>query len=355
MSRSVGAVKGAGARGSPRYLPKIASWLWRFQRNTSLDRVNAIADALHALLDPAIAKWRALAQWAEVPELIRQEGYGFAYASESGFAGDALGRELRRARGVKVEVLTGGAIREFDPALSTAFTHLVLLPEQGHVPIPLRLSRALAARLRAGGALFVESTAQGFEFSRDRVTHVVTDQGAIECDHVVIAAGAHSKALASHVGAHVPLETERGYHVMLAAPSVMPRIPVCSGEGKYFATPMEEGLRVAGTVELGGLQAPPNYRRADRLIDGARHLFPTLAHGGVERWMGHRPSLPDSMPVVGRSPRVANVLFAFGHGHVGLTAAPSTGEIIAALVAGEAPYMDPKPFAAERFGGTHVN
>jgi D-amino-acid dehydrogenase len=172
---------------------------------------------------------------------------------------------------------------------------------------------------------------------------------------VVIAAGARSKTLAAQVGATVPLETERGYHVMLAAPSVVPRIPVCSGEGKYFATPMEGGLRIAGTVELGGLDAPPNDRRAATLVEGARHLFPTLTHGAVERWMGHRPSLPDSMPVIGRSPRAANVLFAFGHGHVGLTAAPSTAEIIAALIAGEAPYMDPKPFAAERFGKGRVN
>lgn len=333
----------------PRYLLRIAPWLWRFQQNTSLDRVNAIADALHALLDVTIAKWRPLAEWAGTPELIRQDGYGFAYESEAAFAGDALGRELRRARGVTIEVLTGGAIREFDPALSPNVTHFVLLPQQGHVPNPLRLSQALATRLRAGGATFVERSARGFEFSAGRATRVATEQGAIEIDHVVIAAGAHSKALAAQAGASVPLETERGYHAMLVSPSVQPRIPVCSGEGKFFATPMENGLRIAGSVELGGLGAPPNYGRADVLIAGGERLFPDLVYSDAERWMGHRPSLPDSMPVIGRSRNVPNVVFAFGHGHVGLTAAPSTGEIVASLVAGEAPYMDTRPFAAERF------
>ena len=333
----------------PSYALAIAPWLWRFRRNTTLERVNAIADALHALLDPTVAKWRPLAAWAGEPELIRQEGYGFAYRSEAAYAGDALGRELRRARGVKIDVLTGGAIREFEPALSPEITHLVLLPEQGHVPHPLRLSQALAARLREGGATFVRREARGFELAGGRVARVATDGEPVDADVVVIAAGAHSAPLARALGASVPLETERGYHVTLASPSVQPRIPIGSGEGKYFATPMETGLRIAGAVELAGLAAAPNYARADVLLEGAKRLFPGLGHGPVERWMGHRPSLPDSMPVIGRSPHARNAYFAFGHGHVGLTAAPSTAEIVEALVAGEAPFLDPKPFAAERF------
>ena len=333
----------------PSYALAIAPWLWRFRRNTTLERVNAIADALYALVDPTIAKWRPLAAWAGVPELIRQEGYGFAYRSEAAYAGDAPGRELRRARGVKIDVLTGGAIREFDPALSPEVTHLVVLPEQGHVPNPLRLSQALAARLREGGATFVRREAKGFDLIDGRVARVATGADPVATDAVVIAAGAHSAALASELGASVPLETERGYHVTLAAPTVQPRIPVCSGEGKWFATPMEAGLRLAGAVELAGLAAPPNYARADVLLEGAKRLFPGLGHGDVERWMGHRPSLPDSKPVIGRSRRARNAYFAFGHGHVGLTAAPSTAEIVEALVAGERPFTDPAPYAPERF------
>ncbi len=334
---------------APRYALKIAPWLWRFQRSTTMERVNAIADALHPLLDATLDKWRPLAERAGVPELIRQDGYAWVYGSEAAFLGDALGRTLREAREVKLEVLTGGAIREFDPALSRRLTHMVLMPEQGHCPNPLRLSRALAQRLTFAGALLVSARAQGFDLGEGRIKRILTDRGPIEADAVVIAAGAHSKELAARIGSTVPLETERGYHAMVETPSIVPRIPICSGEGKYFATPMEEGLRIAGTVELAGLDAPPNYSRADSLLADAKDLFPGLEHGKVERWMGHRPSLPDSKPVIGRSPFVANAFFAFGHGHVGLTAAAPTGEIIADLVDARTPFRGVRAFSADRF------
>jgi D-amino-acid dehydrogenase len=332
-----------------RYGHRIAPWLWRFHRSTSLTRVNQIADALHPLLTPTLDKWRPLAERAGVPELIVQEGYAFAYESEAAYLGDSLGRELRRARDVQIEVLTGPAIREFDPALSSALTHLVLMPEQGHCPSPIRLSRALADTLRANGADFLGRSAKGFEFRDRRVSRVVTDGAPVDVDAVVVAAGAHSRELAAKLGNTVPLETERGYHVMLESPSVTPRIPVCSGEGKWFATPMEGGLRVAGTVELAGLHAPPTYARADAMVAAVKRMLPGLRHGSVQRWMGHRPSLPDSMPVLGRSRHFPNAYFDFGHGHVGLTAAAPSGEIIADLIAGRPPYMDVAPFAADRF------
>jgi D-amino-acid dehydrogenase len=331
------------------YAPRAAPWVLRLLRASTAHSVNRIADALRPLMDASIAKWRPLAQWAGVPELVVQQGYAWAYESEASFLGDAFGRRLREERGVRIEVLRGGAVRELEPSLSPAVTHLVVMPEQGHCPNPLRLSRALADRLRAGGANFLPRSALDFRIRDGQVTHVVTDHGDLEADAVVIAAGAHSSKLTAKLGSPVPLETERGYHVMLESPSVAPRIPVMSGEGKFFATPMEGGLRVAGTVELAGLDAPPNYARADSLLPGAQRLFPGLTHGKVDRWMGHRPSLPDSLPVLGRSPKVPNVFFAFGHGHVGLTGAAPTGEVIADLVEGKAPYLDVRPFAADRF------
>ena len=335
----------------PRYVPTIAPWLWQFQRASTMPRVNRIADALHTLLTTTIDKWRPLAAWAGVPELILQHGYAFTYASEAAFAADALGREIRVARAVKIEIIRGADVADFDPALSPHLTHLVLLPEQGHCPNPLRLSRALAARLRIGGAAFVQGSATGFEIVNGRVARVLTDAGPITgIDHVVIAAGAHSRNLAALLGASVPLETERGYHVMVKHPSVTPRIPVASGEDKYFVTPMEEGLRIAGTVELAGLDAAPNDVRADALLHKAKRLLPQLSGEEVTRWMGHRPSLPDSLPVIGRAPRVANAWFAFGHGHVGLTAAAPTAEIIAQIIEGRPPFIDIAPFAPERFG-----
>jgi D-amino-acid dehydrogenase len=337
-----------------RHLPTLAPWLWQFHRATAPARVAAIADALHALLDPAIERWRTLAQWAGVPDLIVQQGYALAYDSPAAFAADAFGRELRRQHGVTLDVLQGAAIREFDPALSPRTTHLVLLPEQGHCPNPLRLSQALAQALRRAGTTFVQRSARAFEHAGGRVTHVITDGDPIAADVVLVAAGAHANALSSQVGDAVPLTTERGYHVMLAAPSVVPRVPVMSGTGKYFATAMEDGLRIAGTVELASLDAPADWRRADALLAGALALFPALRHGSVARWMGHRPSMPDSLPVLGRASRAENVLFAFGHGHVGLTAAAPTADIVADLVDGRASGIDIRPFAAGRFRARRV-
>ena len=337
-----------------RYVPHVAPWLWRFQRSTSIARVDAIADALHALLTVTLDKWRPLAVRAGVPELIVQDGYAFAYESEAGFAADALGREIRRRRGVAIDVLTGAAIREFDPALAPGITHLVRLPEQGHCPNPLRLSRALAQRLRDGGATFVQASATAFDVADGKVVRVITDAHPVDADAIVIAAGAHSNALSAQLGSGVPLETERGYHLMLDSPNVLPRAPIASGEGKYFVTPMEDGLRIAGTVELAGLTTPPDYARADALLAKARRLLPGLHGTGMSRWMGHRPSLPDSLPVIDRAVGASNAWLAFGHGHVGLTAAAPTGEIIAALVGGREPFLDIRPYSAGRFRGvTH--
>jgi D-amino-acid dehydrogenase len=153
----------------------------------------------------------------------------------------------------------------------------------------------------------------------------------------------------------VPLETERGYHLMIRDPEAMPRIPTADADGKFVATPMELGLRFAGTVELAGLDAPPDFRRARILLEQGRRMLPGLATRHAEErisvWMGHRPSLPDSLPVLGPSRTTPDVIYAFGHGHIGMTAAPMTGKIVADLVAGRRAPIDIAPFAPGRFGG----
>ena len=180
-----------------------------------------------------------------------------------------------------------------------------------------------------------------------------TERGELAADAAIVCAGAWSKPLAASLGDRVPLETERGYHLMIRDPEVMPRIPVADADGKFVATPMDTGLRFAGTVGLAGLAAPPDWRRARILLEQGRRMLPGLATDHPEErlsvWMGHRPSLPDSLPALGRSRASPEVIYAFGHGHIGMTAAPMTGRIVADLVAGRRPSIDIAPFDPARF------
>jgi D-amino-acid dehydrogenase len=207
--------------------------------------------------------------------------------------------------------------------------------------------------LRQGGEI-VSARAFGFRLDGQRLTAIATDRGDQPADRAVICAGAYSKPLAASLGDRVPLETERGYHLMIRDPEIMPRIPTADADGKFVATPMDTGLRFAGTVELAGLDAPPNWRRSQILLAQGRRMLPGLAKEHAEErismWMGHRPATPDSLPVIGPSRASPDVLYAFGHGHVGMTAAPMTGKIVADLVSGRAASIDIAAFAASRFG-----
>ena len=338
----------------PAYLPRVLPWLWQLHRSSRLERVVASADAMHTLLAPTWDAWLPLAQWAGASALIRRDGWAAAYRSKVAFDGDALGWRLRTERGIRIDTLTGGSVREFDPNLSPAITHLLHLPDQGHCLDPLGLCQALARAVLAHGAgAPVPGRALGFEARDGRVAQVHTERGAIDVDAVVLAAGAFSGPLANQLGVRVPLDTERGYHVTLKSPSVMPRVPLLEAEGKWFATPMTAGLRLAGTVEFAGLDAAPNWLRANALVDQLPKLLPQLSHraiGDADRWMGRRPSLPDSRPLIGRSPRFVNAVLAFGHAHVGLTSAAMTGRLVAQLLTGERPSIDLSPFAPDRFG-----
>src|SRR5204863_8919422 len=207
----------------------------------------------------------------------------------------------------------------------------LLVRENGHTSNPLGLVARLFELFRRQGGEIVMARALGFRFDGRRLTAIGTDLGDLAADAAVVCAGAYSKPLAAELGDRIPLETERGYHLIIRDPEVMPRIPIADADGKFVATPMETGLRFAGTVELAGLAAPPNWERARILLKHAHRMFPALKDSYPEErlsmWMGHRPSTPDSLPVIGRSRRSADVVYAFGHGHVGMAASPMSGKV----------------------------
>ena len=225
----------------------------------------------------------------------------------------------------------------------------VFYPDSAHSVNNFRFVQVLAGALQRHGGRSVRAEVLGFELAANGVTAVETDAGREPCDAVVVAAGVWSKPLARQLGANPPLETERGYHLTVGDPGVMPRIPFSSNRRGFACTPLEHGLRLAGTVELAGLEAAPDWRRADVLMTHIRHLLPGVQDREVSRWMGHRPSLPDTVPVISASPRHRNAFFAFGHGHFGLCLGARTGQLVAALVAGRDPDINMAPYRIDRF------
>jgi D-amino-acid dehydrogenase len=332
----------------PRYLAKASPWLLRFALSARADRVAQIADGLRGLHRHVFDCYEPLVRDAGCESLIRRTGTLVVYRSESAYAASRREWDIRRERGVEVRPVSGAELRELEPALDAAFTHGVFSPDHGYVANPYRLVQRLADRFVENGGRLERVNVESLRAGNDGVT-VRTARGEIAADRVVVAAGAHSRPLVRSLGIDVPLETQRGYHVTLSDPGFEPRIPVSSSEGKFYATPMEGGLRVAGTVEFAGLEAPPDYRRARRLLEQVRELYPHVRVERFSEWMGHRPCLPDSLPVIGPAPGRERAILAFGHGHNGMTSGPVTGRVIADLVAGRAPLVDPAPYSPSRF------
>ena len=331
------------------YLPRIAPWLLRFLAASRPARVEAIAGALKPLLGAAIEAWLPLLEMAGATEMLRRTGWLTLYESDASFRKAQWGLDLQRRLGVAVEVLRAEEIRQAEPALAPIYRHGVIHPENAHVLDPYRLARRLAEAVTRQGGRIERRALLGFAFRDARPIAGRTAEGDIAFDSVVIAAGAWSRPLARALGRDVPLDTERGYHMTLPNPGVTPRRPLYSGDHSFAVTPLEIGLRFAGTVELGGLKAPPNYGRAEKLLIHGRRMFPDLDTSGASRWMGFRPSMPDSLPVIGRVPGLPNAVLAFGHGHVGLTLGAITGKLAAALALDRPPALDVTPYRAERF------
>ncbi len=331
------------------YLPKLAPWLLRFTAASNPQRVAEIADALRALNAPSIDAWRALLGAEDFAELIRVEGLAYVYRDAAALEADAYGWTLRRERGVACRRLESAELHEIEPALGPDWTAAMLLEEGAHTIDPLRLTRRLAERFAADGGRLLAARVTDLAVAPDGAVTVRTEQGDQPPGRVVVAAGAWSRPLARALGARLPLETERGYHVTIADPGVALRLPIAVPDRAFIATPMAMGLRIAGTVELGGLEAPPDERRAWALLDHGRALFPGLRDDKVTTWMGFRPSMPDSLPVIGRAREGVDAWLAFGHGHLGLTEGAITGKLVAEMIAGRPPSIDPAPYRADRF------
>ncbi|MGA9865948.1 MAG: FAD-binding oxidoreductase [Acetobacteraceae bacterium] len=338
-----------------RHLPRMMPWLTRFlAAGSTAAKVGATARALRPLVLDSPERHLRLAREAGVGDLIRRTGLLYIFPSRADFEAEALAWTARRDTGVRWVELNEDELRQREPAIDRRYRFGVLVEEGGHCRDPGAYVAALVGHAEALGAERRVARATGFRIEGKRLRAVRTDAGEIGCDKAVIAAGAWSRTLAAEAGDAVPLESERGYHALIKHPETAPRIPLMPSDGKMSVTGMDGGLRIAGQVELAGLEAGPNWRRAEILRDFALRLFPglprDLSADRVAFWMGHRPSMPDSLPCLGPASACPDIIHAFGHGHVGLAAGATTGRLVADLIGGKDSGIDMRPYRAQRFG-----
>ena len=333
-----------------RYLPRLAPWLVQFLLASRAAEVERICAALASLVLGALDAYGPLLELAGAGDLVHRRGLLYVYETEARFAVARAEIQLRQRFGVEVEMLGADEIRQLVPDLAPIFLGGAFYPAVGHVINPFGLVQQLAETLARGGGTILRADVVGFDFNADGVKAVRTSTDAHPVDAVVVAAGAWSKSLARQLGLRVLLDTERGYNVTVTDPGIGPRLPVVSGDYRFGVTPMLDGVRLGGTVEFAGLDAPPDPSRHALLMKHAKRLYPTLDVSRRTEWMGFRPSTPDSLPMIGPAPRHRNAYLAFGHGHIGLTTAATTGRAVADLAAGRAPALDLAPFRPDRFG-----
>ncbi len=320
----------------PPSIPYLLPWMARFARAAySMTEVRKGVDSFGPLMAEANIAWKAEIQASGLGELFKSRGALYVYESEASFAASAEERELQKAKGTEFEIVDGNRARELAPGLSSHIVRGVYYPHGMHTINPYRVVTTLAERFTADGGTVLRARVRGFKRTGNQVTAVQLTDGELPAKAVVIAAGRASGELTRLLGFNAPLVAERGYHVMLAPDNVRFDMPVSPAERGFFVTPMEEGLRVAGTVELAAPHQPPSWHRADLLVKHLKDIFPGVGGAEQSRWIGERPSLPDFRPAIGRAPRLANVYCGYGHQHVGLTLATATGRLIARQMEGE--------------------
>lgn len=334
----------------PSYLPRIAPWLVRFWRASLSDRVRASTAAQAALMDLSAIETPLMFAAAGAGHMLHADGVLHLYESETELAASQPGWKARTDHGIAFTHMRGAtAIAEFQPGLSPALVAATFVPGWMTVGDPLVVTETLAHHFEQRGGRIRRASAVALSPGTDGVAAKLRDGRNIVAQRVVVAAGAWSHRLARTLGERIPLETERGYNTTLPAGAFALKRQLTFGGHGFVVTPLDCGVRVGGAVELAGLDAPPNYARAATMLAKAKRFMPGLRAEGGTQWMGFRPSLPDSLPAIGPAAADARIVYAFGHGHLGLTQAAATARVVADILADRPPPLDLSPFRPQRF------
>lgn len=330
------------------YLPRLAPWLRKYLSHANEADTRRISEGLRTIVCDSVEQHKALIKGTGAEHWITDSDYCFGYSDRAMFEADAFVLGLRREAGFVPELIEGNAVQDYEPALAKSVGLLAVMKDHAYVRAPHKYVQALAQVLLAEGGALKQAEVREVELDTGQIKAVITDQGRMECDKAVIATGVWSKPLAKKLGLNVPLESERGYHIVFKNPSITLNNPIMLATGKFVATPMEDGLRCAGIVEFGGLKAGPSKAPLKLMRKQVKKNFPTLEFDGVEEWMGHRPAPTDSLPLIGEIGG-SGVYAGFGHHHIGLTGGPKTGRMIADMIALGGSNLDTSPFDPLRF------
>lgn len=330
------------------YMPRMLPWLAKYLGHANDADTRRIAKGLTPITGDAVEQHQALTKDTEAAHWVTESDYNFAYRDRAAFEADGYVWGLRKEAGFEPEITEGAAVQEREPNLSAQNRLLATMKGHGMIRNPGGYVAHLAQVLIQSGGELRQTEVQDFELTDGRITSVQTDQGPIVCDSAVIATGVWSTPLMKKLGIKVPLESERGYHILFKGASGGPVAPTMIASGKFVATPMEMGLRCAGVVEFGGLEAGPSKAPLAFLRRHVALAYPQLEYVGEEEWLGHRPATPDSLPLIGEVGQ-SGVFTAFGHQHIGLTGGPKTGRLLAGMMMDQPPNIDMQTYSPNRF------
>ncbi len=331
------------------YLPRMLPWLSQYLSHCKPDKVAAIATALTPILGNSLRDHQSLAAETGAERWISDEPYVYVYRDRAHFESDRFGWETRREHGFNWTEYEGDAFRAFDDVFGDGLSFACSVHDHGRISDPGAYVKHMAGHFERNGGQIIRADVDDIIRENGQVSGVRAGGEPIIGSAVVLAAGAWSAKLLKMVGRHVPLEAERGYHIELYEPSIVPRAPSMIASGKFVLTPMDGRLRVAGMVEFGGLVAGASQAPIELLKRQIHQVIPGLKWGETREWLGHRPAPIDSIPVIGHVPELKNLFVGFGHQHVGLTGGPRTGQLLAQLITQNKTDIDLAPYSIDRF------
>lgn len=333
----------------PSYALNMLPWLWRFWRASSRKAFAHGIAVQTGMMQLAASEMERVREIAELSPFFTQTGTLDLYDSEASFNAATPDWLEKEKAGFQFTSVSRADIERLQPGLAPQFRHAMYSPAGIQVNDPQGLTRAVADLVVARGGALQKGEVRDIVPHAEGATITLADGATIVARTVVVAGGAWSKPLAARLGDPVPLETERGYNTTLPAQAFQLQRQLYFNDHAFVVTPLAEGIRVGGAVELGGLELAPNYRRSKALLAKASRFLPELKTEGGREWMGFRPSTPDCLPVIGRSSASPSILYAFGHGHLGLTQSAATGRLVSDLAAGRATSLSTDPFRPGRF------